>query len=76
MLFISHSYKDVTPEDIIQSNRKFTFAKAFIHLQHRVHGLKQYSVKGKSYGNKIIKFFNYNKTISDSLIENNNFKEY
>ncbi|WP_295030905.1 CDP-glycerol glycerophosphotransferase family protein [uncultured Methanobrevibacter sp.] len=76
LLFISHSYKDVTPEDIIQSNRKFTFAKAFIHLQHGVHGLKQYSVKGKSYGNKIIKFFNYNKTISDSLIENNNFKEY
>ena len=76
LFFISHSFKDVFPENILNKKVNLEVKKPIIHLQHGVEGLKKLPFNGRSYKNNLFRVCVYNKSIFNILKKYNDFKEY
>lgn len=73
MLYVSLSYKDVKPREIIL---KRALKTPIIYLQHGTLAIKKITYKGNCYNNNMFRFFYYNQKIKNVLVEENKFNDY
>ena len=76
LFFVNYSSKDVAPDKLIFKKMSMRLKKPFIHLQRGVCGIKKPPEKGHYYGNNIVRYLNYNPTMTENLIKYNKFKDY
>lgn len=73
MLYVSLSYKDVTPKG---KYIKRGIKTPLVYLQHGTLAIKKITYRGNTYNNNMFRFLYYNKNIKETLIQENKFKEY
>lgn len=76
MYFVSLSYKDILPEQLIGRKVKFIIKRPLIYLQHGTTAIKKLGYKGNTYYNNMFRFVYYNPDIKDRFCENNDFHDY
>lgn len=76
MFFVTLSYKDVMPSDILGHEIKLKIKTPVVYLQHGTLGIKKIGYKGYGYNNNMFRFCLYNKNIREIYKEENDFKDY
>lgn len=76
MLFVTLSFRDVRPEQILWKKYDFKIETPVVYLQHGTTAIKKLGYTGKSYNNNFFRFVYYNSLIKDELIAKNDFREY
>jgi len=76
LLLVTLSYKDVTPNKLLFKNIKIRPRTQVVYLQHGTLAIKKIGYHGKSYNNKMFRFFVYNEEMMDVLVKENKFKPY
>lgn len=76
MFFVAQSYRDIRPEKIIGRSMDLSMEKPVVYLQHGTLSMKVLGYNGKSYNNNFFRFVYYNKSVKESFMEKNKFKDY
>jgi glycosyltransferase involved in cell wall biosynthesis len=76
MFFVSLSYKDILPDNILGKSLSFLITKPLIYLQHGTLGIKAIGYRGDAYNNNMFRFVYYNKNIKDTFKTRNQFRDY
>ncbi len=76
MFFVTLSYKDILPNKLLWKKLNFLITKPLIYLQHGTLGIKAIGYKGDAYNNNMFRFVYYNKSIKETFMESNQFRDY
>lgn len=76
MFFVTLSYRDVRPENVMGRKLDLSTEKPLIYLQHGTLAMKVLGYNGRSYNNNMFRFVYYNKLIAKPFEEINDFKPY
>lgn len=76
LFFVSLSYKDIQPDKFLWKNVRFYVTKPLIYLQHGTLAIKQLNYKGYAYNNNMFRFILYNKNITETFKNTNDFRDY
>ena len=76
MYFVTLSYRDILPEEILGKPIKLIIKKPLIYLQHGTLGIKKIGYKGNSYYNNMFRFLYYNPDIKEIFKMENDFNDY
>lgn len=76
MFWVSLSYKDVCPTQVLWKKMEPKVIKPLIYLQHGTLAMKRLGYNGKSYNNNMFRFMLYNPKIIEQYSKENRFKPY
>lgn len=76
MLFVTLSYRDVIPDNILYKKVNWHAERPVIYLQHGTTAMKQLGYTYNSYNNNLFRFIYYNPNIKEQLLNINGFKPY
>ena len=76
MFWVSLSYKDISPSNVLGKEIVPKVLKPVIYLQHGTIAMKRLGYSGKSYNNNMFRFMIYNRRILEQYQNENNFKPY
>lgn len=76
MFFVTLSYRDVRPEQVLGKNLNFRTYSPVVYLQHGTLAIKRMGYTAHSYNNNMFRFIYYNPHIKDVLVDQKQFKDY